>query len=72
MCLRLIPCAGTKLSRRQSEGQGDIDTLRWHRVILRLLGVLNGISISICKLWNNLDCVTSKGKRPRFSTSQLC
>ena len=39
MCLILIPCAGTKLSRRQSGGQGDVDTLRWHCVILRLPGI---------------------------------
>ena len=50
MCLILIPCAGTKLSRRQSGGQGDVDTLRLHCVILRLPGILNRISISICIL----------------------
>ena len=39
MCLILIPFAGTKLSRRQSGGQGDVDTFCWHCVILRLSGI---------------------------------
>ena len=35
MCLILIPCAGKNLSRRQRGGQGDVDALRWHCLILR-------------------------------------
>ena len=50
MCLLLIPCAGTKLSRRQGGGQGDVDTLRLHHVILLFPGILNIVGISICKL----------------------
>ena len=46
MCLLLIPCAGTKLSRRQGGGQGDVDTLRLHHVILLFPGILNIIDQS--------------------------
>ena len=52
MCLLLIPCAGTKLAHRQVSGQGDVDTLRWHCVILHFPGILKRIRISICKLQN--------------------
>ena len=57
MCLIPIPCAGTKLSRRQSGGQGDVHTLFYV-----YLEFSNRISISICKLYNYIDCVTSNGK----------
>ena len=65
MCLLLILCAGTKLACRQGGGRDDVDTLRRHHVILPFPGILNRISISICKLRNYLYCVTSKGKGPR-------
>ena len=46
-------CAGTKLSRRQGCGHGDVDTLRLQKGILLFPGILNridSIGISICKL----------------------